>query len=183
MKKLFMLIMSAVFAISANAQKLEGTYIASDEFHELMNSFVEDDNVEVGFGVFFNGNDIDLIIAVSAEAEGMEVNCSITYNGKYVRTGNQFKCNFNKDEASFVLNSMKSDDPEIKKALEDDETKDLLYKMVEEMMEESMKSSIEGMSSVCDFFSSFYINSQTEEGFNMLISQDGEELEIGFSKL
>jgi hypothetical protein len=55
--------------------------------------------------------------------------------------------------------------------------------MVEEMMEESMKSSIEGMSSVCDFFSSFYINSQTEEGFNMLISQDGEELEIGFSKL
>lgn len=183
MKKIFMLIMLAVFAISANAQELQGTYVASDEFYELMNNYVDDDNVEVGFGVFFNGSDINLIIGVNAEAEGMEINCNVTYMGKFVRTGNRFKCSFNKDQASFTLNSMKSDNPEIKAALENDETKDVLYKMVEGMMEKSMEPAIKEMSPICDLFSSFSINSQTEDGFNMVLSQDGEELEIGFSKL
>ena len=183
MKKLFLISLLAVFAFSANAQKLEGTYIASDDFLELMNSYFDDDDIEVGLGIFFNGNDIALIIAMEAEAEGMEISCSITYPGKYIRTGNKFTCNFKKENVSFTLDKLRSNDPEIKEALEDEDTKDLLYKLVEGMMEESMEAEMDDLSVVCNLFSSFAIKSQTNEGFTMVLTEDDEVLEIGFTKL
>ena len=63
----------ALMSVVANAQKLEGMYNADKEFEEMANEYVgkviEQKNIQlgldikVGLSLFFNGDNIDLILA------------------------------------------------------------------------------------------------------------------------
>ena len=179
MRKVLLLLTMALLSQSIKAQELEGTYIASREFHTLMNSFVEEENVDVDFSLFFNKNIINILVTVHVSSEGMDIDCVLTIPGTYQRTGNRMHCTFNKKSTSFALKDIRSENPEIKEVLSSDESRDGLYKLLEEMMREDMESEMSDISEVSDVFQNFTIKSQTS---NIIIVVLEDEMEIKFLK-
>ena len=175
--------MLAIFYLSANAQKLEGTYVASDDFLELMKTDFDGDGVWVGLSMFFKGDDVNLIFIYDSIDEEMTLTCGFTYPGKFTKTGNTYKCEFNKNNVGFSIINLETDDPEIEEALYNDETKKQIYKKLEDSLKDTMKPQIKVFSSICDFFNSFSTKWVTFDGYTIVLSHDGEKIEIEFDKL
>ena len=179
MRKFLILLTMVLLSQNINAQQLEGTYQASREFHTLMNSFVEEDNVDVDFSLFFNRNVINIIVTVHVSSEGMDIDCDLTIPGTYQRTGDRMLCKFNKKSTDFALTGIRSDDPEIQKVLNTDESREGLYKLLEEMMREEMESEMSDISEVSNVFQRFTIKSQTSRTITVILE---DEMEITFIK-
>lgn len=183
MKKLLTLIMLAVFAISASAQKLEGTYIANDDFNDLIESDIDEDGIIVGLSMFFKGDAVNLIVIFDSIDEEMTFTCGFTYLGKFTKTGNTYKCEFDKNNVAFSILNLECEDPEILEALSDTETKMQIYKKLEESLKETMKPQMQKLSVICDDFSSFSIKYLTYDGYTLVLLHDDEKMEIEFDKL
>ncbi len=179
MRKFLILLTMALLSENINAQQLEGTYLASREFHTLMNSFIEEDNVDVDFCLNFNKNVINIIVTIHVSSKEMDIDCNLTIPGTYQRTGDRMFCKFDKKSTGFSLTDIRSDDPEIKEVLNSDESREGLYKLLEDMMREEMESEMSDISEVSDVFQRFTIKSQTSNTITVILE---DELEIRFLK-
>ena len=178
--KLFFTVMLALMTIGANAQNLEGTYTLDDNYQEMIDSYVDNLDLDLNMdlkvngSLFFNGNQIVVIINVKTEAEGMKIDGDISFPGEYVREGNRLRCTFNKDNMSVALMHLESDDPQIKDVLSKDETGDVVYRVVEEQMEEAARPYAGTLYKVCEFCKSFEIKSQTDTSLTLLFDNGAE---------
>ena len=179
MRKVLILLTMASLSQFIEAQQLEGTYLASKEFHTLINSFVDADNVDVDFSLYFNKNIMNILVTVHVSSQEMDIDCVLTIPGAYQRSGNRMHCTFNKKSTRFALTDIRSENPEIKEVLSSDESRDGLYKLLEEMMREDMESEMSDISEVSDVFQNFTIKSQTSNIITVVLE---DNMEIKFLK-
>ena len=183
--KFILTTMLALMSVMANAQQLEGMYNADKDFEEMANGYVnkvieQKDiqlgmDIQVGLSLFFNGNNIDVIINISGEVESVRAKGAITFMGSYTREGNHIVCSFSKDRMSTTISKLESDDPEIKEALETNE--DFIYKVAEERMGELVAPHADELFKATEFFKEFDITSQTDTSINIQLTK-GQEINL-----
>jgi len=185
--KLFIPLLMAMMTITANAQNLEGMYFADQQFVDQANEYVKnidiaeqtgmDLDLQVDCRMFFNGDNIDLIIGVKTEAQNVYVEGLITFMGKYLKEGDIVNCDFNKDNIAVSLQKLESDDPQIQHEIEENE--DMIYNMVEGMMDEAVTPLKDKLFKVCEFCKSFEMKSVTDKSFTAVFKND---MEVNFIK-
>ena len=183
--KFILTTMLSLMSVVANAQKLEGMYNADKEFEDMANEYVgkvieQKDirlglDIKVGLSLFFNGDNIDLIINVSGEMESVRAKGAVTFMGTYTREGNHVVCTFSKDRMSPTISKLESDDPDIKEALETNE--DFIYKVAEERMDELVAPHADELFKATKFFKEFDITSQTDTSIKIQLTQ-GQEINL-----
>ena len=184
MKKMLFMVMAMMSFVMVNAQELSGIYYAADEYQEKANEFVGDMGLEydikVKFGLFFVGSEMDLIVEFKTGAQGVDVEGQLAFMGDYTRTDDHIDCTFSKDRISVSLQNLTTDDPDMRAMLENDETMDTVYGMVEGMMEEVVQERKDELFEICQFCKSLTLVSQSEDGFT---ADFGNDIVIDFVKL
>lgn len=184
MKKLLFVVMAMMLSAVANAQELSGIYYASDEYQHKANKFVDEMDLEydiyVKFGLFFVGSEMDLIVEFKTGAQGVDVEGQLAFMGDYVKTDNRIDCTFSKDRISVSLQNLTTDDPDMRAMLENEESMDYVYGIVEGMMEEVVQERKDELFEICQFCKSLTLVSQSEDGFT---ADFGNDIVIDFVKL
>ena len=185
--KFILSFLMAIMTITANAQNLEGMYNADQQFKDMANDYVKnvdlysqigmDIDLEVDFSMFFNGNNIDLIIGLKTEVQDVKVDGAITFMGTFVREGDKINCSFDKDRMAVTLQHLESDDPQINQDLKDNE--DVIYGMAEGMMDEAVTPLKDKLFKVCEFCKSFDMKNITDKSFTAVFKND---FEVNFIK-
>ena len=176
MKKMLLMVMAMMVSAMANAQELSGIYYASDEYQQKANEFVDEMDIEydigVKFGLFFVGSEMDLIVEFETGAQGVDVEGQLAFMGDYTRNGDRIDCTFSKDRISVSLQNLTTDDPDLRAMIENDETMDTVYGMVEGMMDEVVRERADELFKICQFCKSFNIITQSEDGFTADFDND-----------
>ncbi|MBQ9165173.1 MAG: hypothetical protein IJ163_10430 [Bacteroidaceae bacterium] len=186
MKKMIMMVALMLATLNLGAQQLEGTYQADEQFQQLMNSRLEkielgiDASIKVGFSLFFFNEQIVPTVNADVYAEGLKLKADILLPGTYQRNGDQCECTFDKENLQVAIQDMKSDDPEVQQMLDDNDSSDNIYGMVESMADEMVREKADQITKILEFCKSFTIKEQTDTSVTLLFN---EKLEVLFSKL
>ena len=175
MNKLLIFLFVSLLTLTANAQSLDGTWVADEEFHELLSNFIDDENTEVGFGLLIDDNEINIIVTISVSVEEMSVDCAVVIPGIYSRTGDWVKCQFSNEDVDFKVLEVESDDDEIQALLNDEESHDAVISLIEGMLKENLESSFSDISEITDIFNVFTVTNQSSDTFT-IETEEGAEI-------
>jgi len=143
---------------SATAQSHIGKWVADQEFSKQVN---DDPNLKIDFVVDFTAKDINLQMSIKAIDEEMIIKCMYTIPGTYTKTGKNVSAKYSPEKAVFKIIDLKTNDAEINQLLASKETKDMIFKMVEDQAKSELKNQIEGMDEFIGVFRNFTIEKVT----------------------
>lgn len=181
MKKLFAFVAFAMLTICMNAQEITGTWVADQDFNDVVKMSMDDqaENVDVKFGMVIDETTIMATLYLTVDADGIKMKLNVGVPGVYERDGQQVTTEFNTEGTDISIVDVESNDPEMKSMLANPETKKMLFAMMEGAMKEQMGEYKSSFGDLTEAFKTFTIKSVTESKLTIEV----DEIEFGFNKM
>ena len=180
MKKVMMTTLLLLAVVTGlQAQSMNGKWKAGKE---LMDYFKEemDKNMNLNILLVFNGNKMDIKIPMELVDESIGLmKMSFTIPGTMKKNGKKCTATFNKKNATFKVDDVISNNPEVKELLQNPDLKKLMLSMAEEKINEESASALDDMMEVTDLFKNFEVISVKGQRMELKIM---EALPVSFDK-
>ena len=180
-----------VFAQSSSVispESLEGKWKIGEGFRAILQSAMnekgEGRDLQVDYILDFGkNNSVSIIIPMQGSEEGQDFTMEFSIPGTYTLKGNTINLELNKENISIKITDIKSDDPELKKLMENPKSRDALLLMMSSMIEEEMKSEMKDISSLVDGFASMSVQSVTDTQLKLKFGEKDIKVAVTFERL
>lgn len=180
-----------VFAQSSSVitpESLEGKWKIGEGFRAILQSAMNEEgegrDLQVDYILDFGkNNSVSIIIPMQGSEEGQDFTMEFSIPGTYTLKGNTINLELNKENISIKITDIKSDDPELKKLMENPKSRDALLLMMSSMIEEEMKSEMKDISSLVDGFASMSVQSVTDTQLKLKFGEKDIKVAVTFERL
>ena len=181
----------SVFAQSSSVispESLEGKWKIGEGFRAILQSAMNEEgegrDLQVDYILDFGkNNSVSIIIPMQGSEEGQDFTMEFSIPGTYTLKGNTINLELNKENISIKITDIKSDDPELKKLMENPKSRDALLLMMSSMIEEEMKSEMKDISSLVDGFASMSVQSVTDTQLKLKFGEKDIKVAVTFERL
>ena len=181
----------SVFAQSSSvitSESLEGKWKIGEGFRAILQSAMNEEgegrDLQVDYILDFGkNNSVSIIIPMQGSEEGQDFTMEFSIPGTYTLKGNTINLELNKENISIKITDIKSDDPELKKLMENPKSRDALLLMMSSMIEEEMKSEMKDISSLVDGFASMSVQSVTDTQLKLKFGEKDIKVAVTFERL
>lgn len=176
MKKLFLVATMMLLTLTAGAQSIAGTWKLDEQFAQLLDAAVQNDEMKMEMGFTFTEKDAKFMIWCEAGNEEMKLLMEIYVPGTYTRQGNMVTCTFDKSKTDFDVVDLNTTDESMKSMLADAGSKAMILSVVKGEAKKELGNYTDSFGEIVDNFKSFEVKSVTES--TLVIEADEVEISL-----
>ena len=171
-----------------NSQSLEGKWKIGEGFRTLLQSALSEDeemkDVQMDYILDFGRNNaVTIRIPMQTTEEDMDMTMEINFPGTYKINGNALSLKLDKKNVNIGITDVKTNDPEMKKILENPEARAALLSMMNSMIKEEMKTQMDEIGLMVDDFTSMSVQSVTDTQLELKFGEKDIKVAVTFERL